>query len=188
MELPLRPVRQLGDAVLRDRLVALEQVVNSAQAAQAQLMAEMARRADATDAADALHSPAAAMPHQRRSEFVADEIAVVLRCTKMVAATRYGLALAAAEHQPVMTAWAAGRIDARKVQVICDGLRDVSEPAVGVLASQAAEHAATHTAPEVRRWFERAGDHRRPRHGRDPPHPGRGRPESHHDLPARRSL
>ena len=52
MELPLRPVRQLSDAALRDRLVELERVVNWAQAAQAQVMVEMARRADAADAAD----------------------------------------------------------------------------------------------------------------------------------------
>jgi hypothetical protein len=161
MELPLRPVRQLSDAALRDRLVELERVVNWAQAAQAQVMVEMARRAHAADAADDADRAAGAdqlaplAPGGTREEFIVDEIAVYLHCTRGTASHRFGTALAVTDHWQLQAAWAEGRIDARKVQVICDGLREVSEPAVGVLASQAAEYASTRTSPEVRRWLSR---------------------------------
>ncbi|HUV48646.1 MAG TPA: DUF222 domain-containing protein [Actinomycetes bacterium] len=156
MELPLRPVRQLGDAALRDRLVELERVVNSAQAAQAEVMVEMAHRAHRADDADRAASSdqlAPLGPGGTREEFVIDEIALHLHCTKVAASHRFGTALAATDHPPLQAAWAEGRIDARKVQLIHDGLRDVSEPAVGVLADQAAEYASTRTGPEVRRWL-----------------------------------
>ncbi len=159
MEPSLRPVRQLGDAALRDRLVELERVVNSAQAAQAQVMVEMARRAHVADAIDEADRAAGAHylvppePGGTREEFVIDEIAVRLHCTRVAAAHRFGTALAATDHPPLQAAWAEGRIDARKVQLIHDGLREVSEPAVGVLAGQAAEYASTRTGPEVRRWL-----------------------------------
>lgn len=39
--------------------------------------------------------------------------------------------------------------------MICDGLRDVSHPAVDALAREASEYAATRTVPEVRRWLAR---------------------------------
>ena len=68
------------------------------------------------------------MPHQSRSEFVADEIAVTLRCTRVAASHRFGTALAAAEHSALQAAWSAGTVDAPKVQIICDGLVDVSSP------------------------------------------------------------
>ena len=95
------------------------------------------------------------MPHEGRAEFVPDEVAVTLACTKAAAAHRYGLALAVSEHPAVLTAWRRGAIDARKVHVICDGLTDVSSPAVEALAEEAAGYAASRTAPEVRRWLSR---------------------------------
>lgn len=143
------------DGELRDSLAAVERVVNSLHAEQAQMMAEMARRAAEADALDAQRLGAGWVPHSQRAEFVADEIAVTLHCTRMAAASRYALALAAAQHPALMTSWAAGAIDARKVHVICDGLRDVSSPAVDDLAAQAAAYAAGHTAPELRRWLAR---------------------------------
>jgi hypothetical protein len=161
MELPVRPVRQLSDVALRDRLVELERVVNSAQAAQAQVMVEMARRAHAADAVDdadrgaGLDQLGPAEPGGAREEFVLDEIAVALHCTRVAASHRFSTALAATDHPPLQAAWAEGRIDARKVQLICEGLREVSEPTVGVLAGQAAEYASTRTGPEVRRWLSR---------------------------------
>ena len=161
MELSLRPVRQLGDAALRDQLVELERVVNCAQAAQAQVMVEMARRAYAADAADGADRSTGSGPHAplrpggTRDEFGIDEIAVHLHCTRVAASHRFGTALAVTDHPQLQAAWAEGRIDARKVQVICDGLREVSEPAVGVLAGQAAEYASARTGPEVRRWLSR---------------------------------
>jgi hypothetical protein len=160
MEL-LRPVRQLGDAALRDRLVELEQVVNAAQAEQAQVMVEIARRAHVADAADdagraaSVGQRASLRPGGAREEFVVDEIAVVLHCTRAAASHRFSTALAATDHPSVMTAWADGRINARKVQLICDGLREVSSPAREALAGQAADYASTRTGPEVRRWLSR---------------------------------
>ncbi|MEO8107141.1 MAG: DUF222 domain-containing protein [Actinomycetes bacterium] len=149
------PIDHRTNGELCESLAALEQVVNSAQAEQAQVMAEMGCRATAADAADAAAFGGVLMPHQARSEFVADDIAVTLRCTKMVAATRYGLALATAEQPAVLAGWKTGQLDARKAQVICDGLVDVSSPAVEDLAAEAADYANTHTAPEVRRWLAR---------------------------------
>ena len=49
----LGPVTSRGVGELTESLVVLERVVNSAQAAQAQVMVEMGRRAAAADAADA---------------------------------------------------------------------------------------------------------------------------------------
>lgn len=91
----------------------------------------------------------------RRAEFVADEIAATLSCTKAEASRRYGLALSSAEHPEVALRWGQGNIDGRKTQVICDGLQDVSSPAVEALAQQASEYAVDHTGPEVRRWLAR---------------------------------
>lgn len=151
----VEPVERRTDDALLASIVTLERIANSAYAMQAEAMAEMSRRALRADEHDAQQSLCAAMPPNRRSEFVADEIAVALRCTKMVAATRYGLALAASSQPSVIDAWADGDIDARKTQVICDGLRDVSTPAREALAEQASVFAGEHTAPEVRRWLSR---------------------------------
>ncbi len=151
----MEPVACRVDGELRESLVALERLINTAQAEQAAVMAEMSRRAAEADKPDARRSGSELMPHQSRSEFVADEIAVTLRCTKMVAASRYALALAVTEHPQVLAGWKTGDLDARKVQVICDGLRDVSHPAVDALAREASESAATRTVPEVRRWLAR---------------------------------
>src|SRR5215207_11486389 len=85
----------LTDAELREFLVDMDRVANSAHACSAEAMAEMARRATAADSAEAVASGRPLMPHEQRWEFVADEVAVVLAITKMDAARRYGLALAA---------------------------------------------------------------------------------------------
>jgi hypothetical protein len=148
-------VGSLSDGELRDSLAAVERVVNSLNAEQAEIMAEMARRAAEADARDAQRWGAGQVPHGQRTEFVADEVAVTLHCTRMTAASRYALALAAAAHPAVMRAWSSGTIDARKVQVVCDGLRGVSSPAADDLAAEAGAYAAGHTAPEVRRWLAR---------------------------------
>lgn len=75
----MEPVACRVDGELRRSLVALERLINTAEAEQAVVMAEMSRRAAE-----------------------ADEIAVTLRCTKMVAASRYALALAVTEHPQVL--------------------------------------------------------------------------------------
>lgn len=146
------------DANLCDRLVQLERVANLAQSEQASVMcelAERAQRADRADRADQEPRGRQLLPPELRTEFVADEIAVTLSCTKAAAARRYGLALSASEHPSVLGAWRRGVIDSRKAQVICDGLAGVSHPAANALADQAAKYATTHTSPEVRRWLQR---------------------------------
>lgn len=121
----------LPDADLRDRLVQLERVVNIVQAAQADVMVELSRRAVRADVQD---ERVGVSVQSRRGEFVADEIAVTLSCTKAEAARRYGLALHAAEHPQVALRWRRGDIGGRKTQVICDALTDVASPAAEVLA------------------------------------------------------
>ena len=58
-----------------------------------------------------------------------------------------------AERQPcpaLMAAWAAGKIDQRKVDVVAEALRDVEPVFADALAGSAVEYAGTHTAPQVR--------------------------------------
>lgn len=149
------PLGALEDSQLVDLLAQLERVANALGAVQAEVMVEMSRRAQRADDEDELRRGRTLMPHEGRAEFVPDEVAVTLACTKSAAASRYALALAVSEHPTVAAAWRCGTIDARKVQVICDGLRDVSYPAVDALAREASEYAATRTVPEVRRWLAR---------------------------------
>lgn len=144
-----------GDADLRDRLVQLERVANLAQSEQALVMCELAERAKRDDREDEESRGRELLAHESRTEFVADEIAATLSCTKAAAAGRFGLALAASEHRAVVGAWRRGVIDSRKTQIICNGLEGVSHPAVEAMADQAVEYAATHTGPEVRRWLQR---------------------------------
>ncbi len=144
-----------GDADLRDRLVQLERVANLAQSEQALVMCELAERAKRADREDEESRGRELLAHESRTEFVADEIAATLSCTKAAAAGRFGLALAASEHRAVVGAWRRGVIDSRKTQIICNGLEGVSHPAVEAMADQAVEYAATHTGPEVRRWLQR---------------------------------
>ena len=132
------PVAALDDEGLRARLVALERVVNMAQAEQAALMSEMTRRAGIAEA-----------------EFVSDEIAVVLHTSKPVASSRLGLALAAAATPQVHRAWSSGAIDSHKVRVICEGLACASPIALSTLTDAAVDYAITHTTSELRRWLRR---------------------------------
>jgi hypothetical protein len=134
----LRSVSSIDDAALRDRLAELDRVVNMAHAAQAAVMHEMAHRAGPSE-----------------YEFVADEIAITVTTTKAVASDRFGLALGAVSHPVVMQAWSRGDIDARKVQVLCEGLADASPLALETLTEGAVAQATSHTAPELRRWLQR---------------------------------
>ena len=151
----LPSVSELSDADLRKFLVDMDRAANVAHAHSAEAMAEMARRATAADRAEELACGRPLMPHEQRWEFVADEIAVVLAITKVDAARRYGLALAATELPAVASAWRSGDVDGRKVQVICERVTPLSDPARTVLAGEAAGYAATHTASELRRWLDR---------------------------------
>ncbi len=134
----LDAARDVDDATLRERLVQLERVVNMAQGAQAELMCEMSSRAD-----------------EMECEFIADELAITLATTKVAASNRLALALDVGDHPSVAAAWRAGRLDTRRVKVICDGLSGASPIAIDALTDAAIEYAEAHTAPEVRRWLGR---------------------------------
>jgi hypothetical protein len=149
------PLAQLDDSGLVDLISQLEHVVHAAQAGQADAMCEVARRAGQVDRQEAERRGRPLVPQESRSEFVSDEIAVMLATTKVDASLRYALALSATGHPAVQDRWRRGTLSARKVQVICDGLVDVSSPAVDALAEQASSYAETHTAPELRRWLAR---------------------------------
>ncbi|MEO8108219.1 MAG: DUF222 domain-containing protein [Actinomycetes bacterium] len=156
----LPPLPSASDASLRDRLVELERARNIIEAEQAQTMTELHQRAVAADAARdaAITSQARALipAHEARLvEFVADEIAVLLASTRMLAAHRLDAALDISAHEPVTEAWAIGSIDARKAAVIASGLREVDPTFTPVLAAEASQYATTHTAPQTRSWLAR---------------------------------
>ncbi|MEO8108253.1 MAG: DUF222 domain-containing protein [Actinomycetes bacterium] len=160
MNLPSIAAHELDDAALRDRLIELEQIRNQAEAQQASVMVEMHHRAEAEDAArDAALSPAARTLTPDHGgqliEFVGDEIAVLLTCTRMAATHRLDTALDAATLPAVVKAWNSGAIDARKTSVITGGLRDVDPAFVDTLAGQATDYATSHTAPQTRSWLAR---------------------------------
>ncbi|MFL6182404.1 MAG: hypothetical protein ACJ73J_08850 [Actinomycetes bacterium] len=151
---------ELTPAECRDQLAMLERVRCSAEAAQASVMVRMLHEAQRQDAADdAFMTQAGSRPvavHTgAREEFVVDEIALHLRCTRVAASHRFATALAAHEHSALAAAWSAGRIDARKVQIIGDAFVE-AEPAFTASISDAAlDYAATHTGPQLRAWLLR---------------------------------
>jgi hypothetical protein len=140
------------DARLRELLVVLERVRHATEAAQAQVMVAMGEEARHLDAAEYV---ATEMPARSFEEFVPDEVAVLLWCTKVAASLRYSTALQADRHPALRDAWRAGRIDAHKVTVIAEQLQHLDRPDADNLASTAAEHAAAHTAPQTREWLRR---------------------------------
>jgi len=89
----------------------------------------------------------------RVTEFVSDEIGVLLACTRISAAHRCETAMHATAHQSLMAAWRAGAVDARPV--IGDGLLDVDPAFADTLASEAARYATSRTATQTRVWLSR---------------------------------
>ncbi len=148
-------IAEVTDAALRDELVDCEQAAQMLMARQATAMAEMARRAEHADRLDEQRLGRPLWSSECRTEFVADEIAVTLTCTKAVAARRYGIACDAVHLPSLMTAWSSGRLDERKVSVIADGVRDVDPVFANSLAQAAVEYASTRTTTQVRAWLAR---------------------------------
>jgi hypothetical protein len=148
-------VAAVSEAGLRDELVACEQGAQMLLARQAEMMAEMGRRAEHADRAEEQQIGRPLWSSECRSEFVADEIAVTLTCTKGVAARRYGVAREVGSLPAVLRAWSSGQIDERKVGVITAGVRDVDPVFADAIAGAAAEYATTRTAPQTRAWLDR---------------------------------
>jgi hypothetical protein len=148
-----------SSAEARDNLAKLERVRSSAEAAQAALMMRMVDEAQQQDAADdALlveSERPLAIPPGAREEFVIDEIALHLRCTRVAASHRFTTALASHEHPVLAAAWRAGRIDARKVQIIGDALIEADPVFAATITDAALDYATSHTAPQVRAWLLR---------------------------------
>ena len=140
------------DDRLRSLLVGLERVKNSVEAVQAEVMVALGREALASDDVERGDVD---LPIRSAEEFVPDEIAALLSCTRMAADTRYGLAWRAARHQALAASWRAGAIDARKVAVITDQLQHVSGEVADELVVPAIEHATHRTAPQTREWLRR---------------------------------
>jgi hypothetical protein len=148
-------VAAVSEAGLRDELVACEQGAQMLLARQAEMMAEMGRRAKHADRAEEQQIGRPLWSSECRSEFVADEIAVTLTCTKGVAARRYGVAREVGSLPAVLRAWSSGQIDERKVGVITGGVRDIDPVFADAIAGAAAEYATTRTAPQTRAWLDR---------------------------------
>ena len=153
--------RTRTDDRLRSLLVGLERVRNAAEAAQAHVMVALADEARELDRAEFAASGA---PSRSHAEFVADEIGVLVACTKGAASRRYGLAVRSAWFPSVVRAWRTGEIDARKAQVIVDEVSPLADVEVmgglspqevarvtDALADAATEHARGHTPTETRR-------------------------------------
>ena len=127
------PVADVSDVALVNMVSAWQQVVNMAQAAQAEVIREIEARTT-----DALAR-------------VPDELACALACTRRVATALFVRAWSAGEHPVLADAWATGAIEARKVDVI---LAETSPAAPGIAAivvADAVARAGEMTTPQLTR-------------------------------------
>jgi hypothetical protein len=161
-------VGALDDAGLRRWLVDIEAARNALEAAQADVVVEMTARAKAEDArldallaADQGRSDKGAHYLGRQEEFITDEVAALLGCTRSAAAARLESAMGAARHSAVAEAWRDGLVDGRKVRELSGAADQLDQPdSVGALAlpallEAAISYARSHTAPQLRAWLER---------------------------------
>jgi hypothetical protein len=150
----------LNDEKLARHLVELEHTCNALEAAQADVMVEMRDRAVAADL-EVTYPNAPASTAHKSAEFVVDEIAVLLSCTKVAASYRFCTADRAHHYPGLLKFWRAGRIDGRKVDEITEALQVLDEPntvgslAVDSLLQAAAVYATSHTRPQLRAWLKR---------------------------------
>ncbi|MEO8106482.1 MAG: DUF222 domain-containing protein [Actinomycetes bacterium] len=148
-------IRTVTDEALRDELINCDQAAQMLLARRAEAMAEMGRRADRDDRFEQKRLGRPLWSSETRAEFVADEIAISLSCTKAAAARHYAIAREATQLPSVMHAWLAGKIDDRKVAVITEGLAPIDPAYVDAIAATAADYGTTHTAPQLRAWLAR---------------------------------
>ncbi|MFL6071708.1 MAG: DUF222 domain-containing protein [Actinomycetes bacterium] len=146
-----------GDDEIRQAVLALHALINSAQAFQAHAIADMGRRARAVDDAEAsrvgFHGP------NSTEEFVADELALLMSTTKVAATYLYDRSMRTTASASVMKAWRAGRIDARKAESIAHTYavcgQSLPDREVRALIDAAIEYASGRTAPKLREWLRR---------------------------------
>ncbi|MBO3083277.1 HNH endonuclease signature motif containing protein [Cellulomonas fengjieae] len=127
------PVADLSDVALVNAVAAWGQVIAMAQAAQAEVVREIEART-----VDALAR-------------VPDELACALVCTRRAAQDLFLRAWGAGQHPAVADAWAAGAIDARKVDVILAEAAQVEAGAVRAVVADAVEQAVELTAAQLTR-------------------------------------
>jgi hypothetical protein len=139
---------------LRELLVTLERLGNAVAGAQATVMMQMRHEAEQDDIADSVTTPTV-VPTGMREEFVVDEIAVELHCSRVAASMRLADAMTAHEFEAVGDAWRHGRIDARKVRVIGQRLFGVDPVFVGTLTEGAIAYGGTHTVSQLAAWLDR---------------------------------
>ncbi len=149
----------LSDEQLRQVLVRLEQVVNRAQAIQADAMVQMGVRARAADQAEVVAGGGPMWSQQCRETYVPDEIGVLLGWTKMAANVRYGTACQAVQMPVVGRAWRSGLLDIRKVATICEQVSHLDAADAQALAADGVGYATdpgrSRTAPQLREWLRR---------------------------------
>jgi hypothetical protein len=80
---------------------------------------------------------------------------VHLSCTRVAASHRFGVALKADGIRPLTDAWRDGVIDARKVQIIGEGLIETDPVFAAAMATAAVDYATGHTGPQLRAWLTR---------------------------------
>ena len=132
------PVADVSDVALVNMVSAWQQVLNMAQAAQAEVIREIEARTT-----DALAR-------------VPDELACALACTRRAATDLFLRAWGAGQHPSLTDAWAAGAVDARKVDVILAETVHAAPDAVGAVITDAVARAGDLTAPQLTRHVRAA--------------------------------
>lgn len=130
---------------------AYRRLAAQAQARELALIAELARRRPQPG------TPAAedgGLPEQV-SEFLADEVAVLLTLTSRAANGQVGLALGLAAHWRIAAALEAGRIDVPKALVLLDMLEPASEATAAAVEAVLLPIASGLTTAQLRAWVTR---------------------------------
>jgi len=125
------PVADLSDVALVNTVSAWQQVLNMAQAAQAEAVREIEART-----VDGLAR-------------VPDELACALVCTRRAAQHLFLRAWGAGQHPALADAWAAGAVDSRKVDVILAESAHAEPGAVREVVAEAVREAGELTAPQL---------------------------------------
>jgi len=132
------PVADVSDVALVNTVSAWQQVISMAQAAQAAAVREIEART-----VDALAR-------------VPDELACALVCTGRAAQDLFLRASNVGRHPVLADAWAAGAIDARKVDVILAETLSAEAGTAGAVVADAVQRAGELTAPQLQRHVRAA--------------------------------
>lgn len=127
-------VADLSDGDLFSALAGWQQVICAAQAAQAAVLQEMTARASVPD------------------QWIADHVATQLVCTRRVADDLVARACLTGSRPVLQDAWAAGLLDARKVDVVVKEIAFLNQDAAAVepaVLADAVAHAGVLTAPQL---------------------------------------